>query len=278
MKVKDIDLSNIAIQDNYSRNHYNQHELEQLMVSIKENGLINPIEVTEREDGKYIIISGHRRFKAVTKLGWLTIPCSVIGMKTEDQRIKRNYVENFHRSKPSDLDMGRTVYNLMRDYGLNTTEVSIRLSMPEDKVKTVLHNYKSIPKTYINRIVFSQDDVPGVITSIKANKILLLEKRYSLTNLEIDILFSACLDKRVTTDILNRLVPQLRAGHDFGESMKNILEDKKKYDQKSISLTVKTKKWMELKHQYKLSQKDLIVQAIKTRDTALLKGISAALV
>lgn len=62
-------------------NPYNENDsddnVEQLAKSIESYGLIEPLCVNKDNDGKYHLISGERRFKAILRLGWKRVPCVV---------------------------------------------------------------------------------------------------------------------------------------------------------------------------------------------------------
>lgn len=81
-KIKNIDIIPS------DKNPYlvkNDDEMQELAESIKENGILTPLLVRPIEDGKYEIISGHRRFYAATEiLGLALIPCEIINVSDED--------------------------------------------------------------------------------------------------------------------------------------------------------------------------------------------------
>ena len=62
-------------------------EMELLTQSIKENGIITPLTVRKNDDGKYEVISGHRRLFAATKLGLKTVPVNVLELSQDEATI-----------------------------------------------------------------------------------------------------------------------------------------------------------------------------------------------
>ncbi|MEE3420450.1 MAG: ParB N-terminal domain-containing protein [Lachnospiraceae bacterium] len=61
-------------------------QIDELAASIEKVGLLEPLIVYEKKDGTYELISGHRRYRAMTQvLGWKTVPC-----------IKKKYPEDIH--------------------------------------------------------------------------------------------------------------------------------------------------------------------------------------
>lgn len=81
---------------------FNEEALHELAASMQQHGLINPITLYEDEEGRLIIIAGHRRFLAAVLLKWEEIPARV-KKDTNKTGIKTiAAVENLHRE---DLDL-----------------------------------------------------------------------------------------------------------------------------------------------------------------------------
>lgn len=72
--TKELDINNLVPSQN---NFYGIREIDELAESIKENGLMHNLVVRKKDDGTYEIISGERRYRALMKLGYKTVPCQV---------------------------------------------------------------------------------------------------------------------------------------------------------------------------------------------------------
>ena len=72
--------------------------MEELMQSIHDKGVLNPIVVRPKDDGEYEILSGHRRTHACHRLGLLTIPASVRELSDEDA-VDLMVYSNLHREQ-----------------------------------------------------------------------------------------------------------------------------------------------------------------------------------
>ena len=75
-----------------------------LRVSIRENGILDPIKVSEFEDNKFIVIDGHRRYIVAQKLGFKTVPC-IVYPELKKGELETNRFEmqtNQRRWKPSE--------------------------------------------------------------------------------------------------------------------------------------------------------------------------------
>ncbi|BCZ48452.1 hypothetical protein psyc5s11_45190 [Clostridium gelidum] len=72
--TKELDINSLVPSSN---NFYGIREIEELAVSIKENGLMHNLVVRKKDNETYEIISGERRFHAAKRLGYKTLPCQV---------------------------------------------------------------------------------------------------------------------------------------------------------------------------------------------------------
>lgn len=77
------------------------------MNSVKEDGFFEDLIVTPAEDGKYRIISGHRRAAIARKLGKTSVPCKVRTYKNELEEARALIGANIHKRAISPLDMAQ---------------------------------------------------------------------------------------------------------------------------------------------------------------------------
>lgn len=80
------------------RNYFDEKQLEVLVASIKEEGLLQPIEVRKTNSEKYELVFGERRLLAVIKLGWETIP-AIITSRSDKEARRIALVENITREQ-----------------------------------------------------------------------------------------------------------------------------------------------------------------------------------
>lgn len=85
-----VNISDIIIKD---RIREDIGDLEKLKVSLKLNGLINPITITT----DYELLAGFRRLKAAKELGWKKIECSMINASSEIEKLEIEAEENLTR-------------------------------------------------------------------------------------------------------------------------------------------------------------------------------------
>ena len=96
-KIYDIPISEIDDFPNHPYRVTDDEDMDRLVESIKERGIITPATVRQKEDGRYELISGHRRKRACEKAGIETLPCDVVEM-SKDEAIVLMVESNYQRT------------------------------------------------------------------------------------------------------------------------------------------------------------------------------------
>ena len=105
-KIYDVPLSEI---DDFPEHPYrvlDDEDMEALMESIKERGVITPALVRKKDDGRYEMISGHRRKRACERLGLPSMRCELKDI-SRDEAIILMVDSNSQRSEIAPCDKGR---------------------------------------------------------------------------------------------------------------------------------------------------------------------------
>ena len=120
----DIRIDKIQVNPTQPRTNFDTNEIENLTLSIKDLGIIQPITVRKIDSGNYEIISGERRFRASKKAGLNTIPCYIMGVDNETDLLKMSLVENIQRVDLDPIEIGLTYERLITDFNLNIDSIS----------------------------------------------------------------------------------------------------------------------------------------------------------
>ncbi len=97
-KIRDIPLELIDDFPDHPYKVRDDEDMMQLSESIKERGVITPATVRQKEDGRYELISGHRRKRASELAGFETLRCEVVDL-SRDESIILMVESNFQRSQ-----------------------------------------------------------------------------------------------------------------------------------------------------------------------------------
>lgn len=113
MQLVSLRLDAIQPDPDQPRSTFPRESLEELSQSIKQDGVIQPIEVTEIRPNQYRIVHGERRWRAAKIAGLETIP-AVVRRRDYDQltRFVRQLVENIQREDLNDVDRAAGMIHL----------------------------------------------------------------------------------------------------------------------------------------------------------------------
>jgi ParB family chromosome partitioning protein len=122
MIIKEIDINKIKPAADNARKLF--EGINELAESINQDGLINPLEVKVISRG-YEIISGERRYRAIKKLNWKYIPCSIV--ETDNPAI-RSMIENIQREDLNSMELAEGIRLLIKQFNYNNSQIAKRLS------------------------------------------------------------------------------------------------------------------------------------------------------
>ncbi len=97
-KIRDIPLDMIDDFPDHPFKVRDDEDMQNLVESIRERGVITPATVRKKEDGRYEMISGHRRKRACTLLGMDTLRCEVVELSRDEATVLM-VESNFQRSE-----------------------------------------------------------------------------------------------------------------------------------------------------------------------------------
>ena len=118
-----VPLSNISANPNQPRKSFDEESLKELSVSIKEQGIIQPIIVEEIVPGRYSIIAGERRFRAAKMAGINKVPV-IIKSLNEMQRIQMSLIENIQRENLNPIEEASAYQYLMKRSDMTQEQVA----------------------------------------------------------------------------------------------------------------------------------------------------------
>lgn len=114
------------------RLNFDDATLKELATSIKENGLIQPISVRPIESG-FEIIAGERRFRAMTLLGYHTIPC-IISNVDDTQLAEMALVENIQREDLSAIEEAKAFLVMIENQALTQDKIAQKIGKSQSSV------------------------------------------------------------------------------------------------------------------------------------------------
>jgi len=130
------------------RHVFEEEALAELVHSIKEVGLLQPIVVRKIDDhdgtGRYELIMGERRWRASTEAGLETIP-AIVRQTADDDMLRDALLENLHRSQLNPLEEASAYQQLLDDFGCTHEELSTRIGRSRPQISNTLRLLKLSP-------------------------------------------------------------------------------------------------------------------------------------
>lgn len=126
--MQTIPLKQIFPNPDQPRNHFCPKKLDELALSIRENGLLEPI-VATRRNGKYMIIAGERRYRACKLAGLQKVPLRVL--EADDKKVAElALLENLQREDLNLIEEAQGYQRLM-DLGMSMEEVAQKMGFKQ---------------------------------------------------------------------------------------------------------------------------------------------------
>ena len=133
-----LSLPTAAIQPNPAqpRAYFDDYALAQLAVSIRQNGIMQPLIVRKTPDG-YQLIAGERRLRAAKLVNLESVPCIVLEREDRDSAVMA-ILENIQRADLNYLEEALAIKRLIDHYGLTQEDAASRLGIAQSTVANKL--------------------------------------------------------------------------------------------------------------------------------------------
>ena len=171
----EIDVNNISANPKQPRTVFDEDQLTELALSIKEVGLLQPPVVRSIGNGKYQLIMGERRFRAAKLAGLKSIPV-IIRQTGDDQLLREALIENIHRSQLNPLEEGAAYQQLLNDFSYTHDELAAKLSKSRPAITNTMR-LLNLPPSVQRKVA------AGVISAGHARALLSLTDEKEIENL-----------------------------------------------------------------------------------------------
>jgi len=162
-----IDPNEIVPNPRQPRTNFDADDLAELVHSVREFGVLQPVVVRLNEDGAYELIMGERRTRASREAGLTSIPAIV--RETADEDLLRDaLLENLHRSQLNPLEEASAYLQLLEDFGITQEQLATRIGRSRPQISNTIRLLK-LPMPVQQRVA------AGVISAGHARAILSLD-------------------------------------------------------------------------------------------------------
>ncbi|MBO7720273.1 ParB/RepB/Spo0J family partition protein [Candidatus Saccharibacteria bacterium] len=134
--IVDIKITDIVRDEEQPRQNFDTEALEALADSIREHGILSPIVVVKEED-KYKIVAGERRWRAAKIAGLLKVPAIVRTLDVQN-RLELSIIENAQREDLSAIELATAYAKLKSQFNLSEEEIAKRVGKKKTSVENTM--------------------------------------------------------------------------------------------------------------------------------------------
>ena len=137
-----IPLSKIKANPNQPRKDFDDSKMEELISSVREKGILQPIAVRELKNGDYEIIAGERRYRAAQSAGLKSIPAYILSVSSDSEIMEYALIENIQRVDLDPIEESEAFALLKSKYNLSQKEISKRVGKSRSLIANSLRLLK----------------------------------------------------------------------------------------------------------------------------------------
>jgi ParB family chromosome partitioning protein len=182
----EIDIDLISPNPKQPRTVFDEAALKELMVSIKEIGILQPPVVREVSGGRYELIMGERRYRAAKAVGLKTIPV-IIRQTPDNELLREALIENIHRSQLNPLEEGAAYAQLLSDFNCTHEELATKLGRSRPHLSNTIR-LLTLPQAVQKRValgIISAGHARALLGLTDATEIEKLANRIVAENLSV---------------------------------------------------------------------------------------------
>lgn len=140
-ELREVDIDLIDPNPDQPRTVFSEERLEELTQSIRENGLVQPILLRRKGDGRFQLVAGERRWRAAQRVGMQRV--SAIIRDVEDEKLLEiALIENIQRQELNPIEEAAAYQRLMEVLGLTQDEVAKRVGKDRSSVANYIRLLK----------------------------------------------------------------------------------------------------------------------------------------
>lgn len=135
-ELTELKIVDVVRDEEQPRREFNKEAIDALAASIKEHGVLQPIVVT-KEDGKYKIVAGERRWRAAKVAGLDKIP-AIIRTLDSQNRLELSIIENAQREDLNAIELATAYAKLKTQFNLSAEDIAAKVGKSEASVQNTM--------------------------------------------------------------------------------------------------------------------------------------------
>jgi ParB family transcriptional regulator, chromosome partitioning protein len=150
-ETNDVEVARIHARPDQPRTHFDPKALEELVESVKAQGVLVPLIVTPR-DGQYMLVAGERRLRAAKAAGLVSVPCRVIADLSDRDILEISLVENLQREDLNPVELAKGYRRLIDEMRYTQQQVAERVGKDRATVANTLR-LLALPEPVLRMLV-----------------------------------------------------------------------------------------------------------------------------
>jgi len=134
---QELPISSVTPNPRQPRQVFDDDALDELVASIQEVGLLQPVVVREAAPGHFELVMGERRWRASQRAGLTEIP-AIVRATTDDDLLRDALMENLHREQLNPLEEAAAYQQLLDDFGATHEELARRIGRSRPHISNTL--------------------------------------------------------------------------------------------------------------------------------------------
>tara|TARA_Y100000590_G_scaffold357798_1_gene412819 strand:+ start:671 stop:1513 length:843 start_codon:yes stop_codon:yes gene_type:complete len=140
-----LNIDQIVPNKNQPRQKFNSKSMENLIESIKEKGILQPLAVRKKDGDFYELIAGERRFRAAQAVGLKAVPVYIVNIKNESEMMELALIENIQRDNLNSMEESEGYAILSGKYNLTQDQIAKKVSKSRSEIANKLRLLKLPP-------------------------------------------------------------------------------------------------------------------------------------
>lgn len=136
-QIAEIDVAKVSFNPHQPRKEFSPEAMNELIMSVRQKGIIQPITVRQTENG-FELIAGERRLRACQQLGLATIPAYIFPVKSEAEMLELALIENLQRENLNPVDEAQAYQILANTFDLSHEEIAQRVGKDRSTITNSL--------------------------------------------------------------------------------------------------------------------------------------------
>src|ERR1700684_1533210 len=134
---QELPISSVTPNPRQPRQVFDDDALDELVASIQQVGLLQPVVVREVSPGRFELVMGERRWRASQRAGLTEIP-AIVRATTDDDLLRDALMENLHREQLNPLEEAAAYQQLLDDFGTTHEELARRIGRSRPHISNTL--------------------------------------------------------------------------------------------------------------------------------------------